>query len=47
MTLLELGRSTGAVSLDKLLDAEHARTQADELTIPDLVDITCIGGWRA
>jgi uncharacterized protein len=47
MTLLELGRSSGTVSLGKLLDAEHARTQADELTIPDLVDVTCVGGWPA
>jgi len=47
MTLLELGRSTGTVSLGKLLDAEHARTQADELTIPDLIDVTCVGGWPA
>jgi uncharacterized protein len=47
MTLVELGRSTGTVSLDKLLDAEHVSTQADQLTISDLVEITCIGGWPA
>ena len=47
MTLLELGWSTGTVSLERLLDAEHVSTQANELTIPDLAEITCIGGWPA
>ena len=47
MTLLELGRSSGTVSLSQLLDGEQASTQAEELTIPDLIEITCVGGWPA
>ncbi|MGH3494750.1 MAG: ATP-binding protein, partial [Sciscionella sp.] len=45
MTLFELGRSSGAVSLGRLLDGEPTATDAGELSIPDLADVTCTGGW--
>jgi hypothetical protein len=47
MTLFELGRSSGEVSLGKLLDGEQTSAKVGELPIPELVDIACIGGWPA
>ncbi len=47
MTLLELGRSSGAVTLAGLLAGESPSTEAPELSVPDLVDLICIGGWPA
>lgn len=47
MTLFELGRSTGTASLQSLLDGQLPNTQTDELTISELVEITCVGGWPA
>lgn len=47
MTLFELGRSTGTASLQGLLDGQLPNTQADDLTISELVEITCVGGWPA
>jgi uncharacterized protein len=47
MTLFELGRSSGTVSLGRLLDGEKTSTSAEELTVTDLVELTCIGGWPA
>lgn len=47
MTLFELGRSSGEVSLGKLLDGEQTSAKVDELSIRDLVDVACIGGWPA
>lgn len=45
MTLFELGRSTGAISLGKLLDGQQTSAKAHELPISDLVDMVCTGGW--
>lgn len=47
MSLFETGRSSGAASLSKLLDGEPTRLQVDDSTIPEIVDLTCIGGWPA
>ncbi len=47
MTLFELGKSSGAVSLGSLLDGEPTSTNATEITISDVVEITCAGGWPA
>ena len=47
MTLFETGQSSGTVSLARLLDGEPVSTNAVELTIPDLAEITCVGGWPA
>ena len=45
MTLFELGRSTGDVSLGKLLDGEKMSVSAPEISISELAEITSIGGW--
>jgi hypothetical protein len=47
MSLLEAGRSSGAVSLRDLFDGSPARAQRPSSTIPELVDWLCIGGWPA
>lgn len=47
MTLFELGRSSGAISLAGLFDGEGVSARAEELRIPELVDIACVGGWPA
>jgi hypothetical protein len=47
MSLLEAGRSSGAVSLRDLFDGNAARAQRPGSTIPELVDWLCIGGWPA
>ena len=47
MSLFELGQSSGTVSLGRLLDGERTRTDAAELTISDLVEVICVGGWPA
>ena len=45
MTLFELGHSSGSVSLTKLLDGEKMSVNADKLSVTELAEITCIGGW--
>ncbi|MGD0943642.1 MAG: DUF4143 domain-containing protein [Acidimicrobiales bacterium] len=45
MTLFELGRSTGDVSLGKLLDGEKTSVSAPEIGISELAEITSKGGW--
>lgn len=47
MTLFELGLSNGSISLATLLDGDETSTLADEIPIPELVELTCIGGWPA
>ena len=47
MTLFEAGHSSGTVSLGKLLEGERTSTSAPELTISDLAEISCRGGWPA
>jgi len=47
MSLLEAGRSSGAVSLRALFDGNPARAQRPGSTIPELVDWLCTGGWPA
>jgi predicted AAA+ superfamily ATPase len=49
MSLFELGHSSGTVSLAKLLDGDGTgdRTTNDAglISVRDLVDIVCVGGW--
>lgn len=45
MSLLETGLSTGEVSLSRLLDAEGAAGSSAGLTLDDIVDAVCRGGW--
>ncbi len=47
MTLFELGRSSGSVSLRGLLDGETTNVNAGELGIGELAELICIGGWPA
>jgi predicted AAA+ superfamily ATPase len=45
MTLAELGRSTGVISLKALLEGEPSRSPETTLTIQDLVEEVVRGGW--
>lgn len=47
MSLFESGHSTGDISLEQLLDGESPRAPDTGLTVRDLVDRLCIGGWPA
>ncbi|MDT8442619.1 MAG: DUF4143 domain-containing protein, partial [Desulfuromonadales bacterium] len=47
MSLFESGHSTGDISLRELLDGEAPRASDAGMTIRDLVDRLCIGGWPA
>ena len=45
MSLFESGESSGAASLGRLLDGGRAEGGRSELSIADLVDLVCRGGW--
>jgi hypothetical protein len=45
MTLFELGKSSGDVSLARLVDAEPARCPDPGLTVADLAREIALGGW--
>ena len=45
MSLFELGISTGTVSLAEMLGSARVTTGAPDVTVPDLVEILCRGGW--
>lgn len=45
MSLFELGRSDGAVSLSRLLDGEPMAGAKSDLTIPEIATETAVGGW--
>jgi uncharacterized protein len=45
MSLFESGHSTGAVSLRSLLAGETASALDPNLTVPDLIERICVGGW--
>lgn len=47
MSLLESGHSTGAVSLTDVLDGQDVTALDPGLTVPDLIDAICVGGWPA
>lgn len=47
MSLFESGHSTGNVSLGALLRGEAPSSAQPPLTIPDIADRICIGGWPA
>ncbi len=46
MTLFEMGRSSGQVSLTDLF-AGAVPAATSELAIPDLAELICVGGWPA
>ncbi len=45
MSLFESGESSGSVSLGRLLDGERTAGGHSDLSIVDLVDLVCRGGW--
>ena len=45
MSLFELGISTGEISLGGILGATPVTAQAPDVTVPDLMEILCRGGW--
>ena len=45
MSLFESGESTGAVSLGRLLNGERSVASRSELTLTEVVDLLCRGGW--
>ncbi len=47
MSLLESGHSTGAASLTSLMDGDRVSGRDAGLSVPDLIDRICIGGWPA
>jgi hypothetical protein len=47
MTLFEQGHSAGKVSLAGVFDGEGPAPAVSEMTVPQLVDRVCAGGWPA
>ncbi|HYA44026.1 MAG TPA: DUF4143 domain-containing protein [Acidimicrobiales bacterium] len=47
MTLFEQGYSSGKASLAALFEGEGPSPGVSEMTVPQLVDRTCAGGWPA
>ncbi|MCY3807427.1 MAG: DUF4143 domain-containing protein [bacterium] len=45
MSLFESGESTGAVSLGGLLNGERAAPSRSDMTLAEVVDLVCRGGW--
>ena len=45
MSLFELGRSTGEVSLARLLAGDPAPASVVESGVEELADLVCVGGW--
>ena len=45
MSLLELGRSTGKVSLKSLIGGRPASHPAADMSVRQLAELTCVGGW--
>ena len=45
MSLYESGESDGSISLGALLDGEHCSASASTLTVPDIAEVLCRGGW--
>jgi len=45
MSLYEMRRGTGQLSLRKLLDGETVRCESQDLAIGELAEIVCAGGW--
>lgn len=45
LSLYEQGRSTGSISLGELLEGESQTAAQCELSITDLAELVCAGGW--
>ena len=44
-SLLEAGHSSGQISLDALLNGEVQSSEPSTLTVPELAELICRGGW--
>jgi len=47
MSLLETGHSTGQASLEGVLAGDPVAAQDPGLTVPEVIDRICVGGWPA
>lgn len=47
MSLMESGHATGGASLEAVLAGDNVTARDSGLTIPDIIDRICIGGWPA
>ena len=45
MSLFELGRATGQVSLNRILEGEPLPSLVQDLPLWDLATLVCVGGW--
>ena len=45
MSLYEMGRGTGQLSLRELLDGTTVRCESQDLAIGELAELVCTGGW--
>ena len=45
LSLFELDRSSGDISLARLLDGEPAAAGLSEIPLDDLAELICVGGW--
>ncbi len=45
MSLVELGRSTGEVSLARLLEGSPAPSGEAKLSVEEIAELVCVGGW--
>ena len=45
LSLYEAGRSTGEISLGRLLDGEEQRARRSDLSIASVAELVCAGGW--
>ena len=45
MSLFELGHGTGHVSLSEVLAGQPVTSQSTDLSVQDLAELICVGGW--
>ena len=45
MSLFEQGCSTGQVSLERVLEREPVQSPSTDLSVHDLAELICVGGW--
>ena len=45
MSLFELGRATGQVSLSRILEGDPVPSLVQDLPLPALATLVCVGGW--
>ena len=45
LSLHESGRSSGEISLQRLLDGEEQRAERSETSVTEVAELVCAGGW--